>query len=67
LKDLATATVSRSSVLKSVLNPKDNFLGDYTMRQITAQMPINESQRRIVQSLKFALEKIQGPPGRLNA
>jgi hypothetical protein len=61
LKELVT--VHPSSVLKSVLNPRANFLGDYTENQISSEVPINRSQKRTVGALKFALENIQGPPG----
>ena len=53
-----------SNLLKSVLQPKQNHAGDYVSGQLREGVPINDSQRQTVESLKYALEKIQGPPGR---
>jgi len=39
-------------------------MGDYVKNaNFDPNVPINVSQQRAVESLKFSLEKIQGPPG----
>jgi len=55
-----------SNVLKSILCPRLNFPGEFEKRALSANVPINESQRQAVNGLKYALEKIQGPPGNVH-
>ena len=52
-----------SNVLKSVLCPRLDFPGRFESRELCTDVPINESQNQTVEDLKYALEKIQGPPG----
>lgn len=64
LMELSTQHPSQHSpVLQSILSPRRDQPGDYIMRPLRPEVPINPSQRRAVHSLQHALEKIQGPPG----
>jgi len=64
LIELSTQPPSQHSpVLHSILTPRQDRPGDYVVRPLRHEVPINPSQRRAVASLRFALEKIQGPPG----
>ena len=60
------ATTDPFNVIKSILNPKANFVGDYVNNELAPNVLINESQKRTLNALNFALEKIQGPPGMLD-
>lgn len=64
LVELSTQHPSQHSpVLQSILTPRWDRPGDYVLRPLRSEVPINPSQRRAVGSLQYALEKIQGPPG----
>ncbi len=64
LIELSTQHPSHHSpVLQSILTPRRDLPGDYVLRPLRSEVPINPSQRRAVASLQYALEKIQGPPG----
>lgn len=64
LIELSTQHPSQHSpVLQSILTPRFDRPGDYVLRPLRSEAPINSSQRRAVGSLQYALEKIQGPPG----
>ena len=41
-------------------------MGDYVNNELAPNVLINESQKRTLNALNFALEKIQGPPGMLD-
>lgn len=59
---------SPPAVMNSILQPRQDFPGDYTdpFGEDAANrihVPMNAMQRKTVNDLRYSLEKIQGPPG----
>ena len=63
--ELRTLDPSKISyTMKSVVDPRKNYPGEWCRRTIRSSVvPVNTSQRNAIESMRWALEKIQGPPG----